>query len=78
MHKRTPGALLALLIAVFGLTLSGHAEAATGTKPDSIVTSTSATYSPVPTTGTYHYKVRAENCFGDGPWSAVKTFTVTQ
>ncbi|HEX6468292.1 MAG TPA: hypothetical protein VF069_04295 [Streptosporangiaceae bacterium] len=45
---------------------------------DSTVSSTSATYSPVPTTGTYHYKVRAQNCAGNGPWSAVKTFTVTQ
>ncbi len=45
---------------------------------DSTVYSPSATYSPVPTTGTYHYKVRAQNCAGNGPWSAVKTFTVTQ
>jgi hypothetical protein len=44
---------------------------------DSTVGSPSATYSPVPTTGTYHYKVRSQNCAGDGPWSAVKAFTVT-
>lgn len=44
---------------------------------DSTVTSPSATYSPVPTTGTYHYKLRAQNCAGDGPWSTVRTFTVT-
>ncbi|HVV19902.1 MAG TPA: hypothetical protein VHF06_10735 [Pseudonocardiaceae bacterium] len=44
---------------------------------DSTVYSPSATYSPVPTTGTYHYKVRSQNCAGNGPWSAVKTFTVT-
>jgi hypothetical protein len=45
---------------------------------DSTVQVPSATYSPVPTTGTYHYKVRAQNCAGNGAWSAVKTFTVTQ
>jgi beta-mannanase len=44
---------------------------------DSTVGSPSATYSPVPTTGTYHYKVRSQNCAGDGPWSVVKAFTVT-
>ncbi len=43
---------------------------------DSMVAQTHAVYSPVPTTGTYHYKVRAYNANGDGPWSAVKTFTV--
>lgn len=37
----------------------------------------SATFSPVPTTGTYKYAIRAGNCFGAGPWSATKTFTVT-
>jgi hypothetical protein len=44
---------------------------------DSTVTATSATYSPVPTTGTYHYKVRAQNASGSGPWSPVGTFTVS-
>lgn len=45
---------------------------------DSKTTVPSATYSPVPTTGVYHYKVRATNAAGAGPWSAVKTFTVTK
>jgi hypothetical protein len=44
---------------------------------DSTVGSPSATYSPVPTTGTYHYRVRSQNCAGDGPWSVVKAFAVT-
>jgi hypothetical protein len=45
---------------------------------DNIVTVTSATYSVVPTTGTYTYKIRAVNSVGNGPWSATQSFTVTQ
>lgn len=37
----------------------------------------SVTFSPVPTTGHYKYSVRALNCAGNGPWSAVLTFAVT-
>lgn len=36
----------------------------------------SFTYSPVPTTGTYTWRLRAGNCFGPGPWSATKSFKV--
>lgn len=43
---------------------------------DSSVPVTHAVYSPVPTTGTCHYKVSAHNTSGNGPWSAVQTFTV--
>jgi hypothetical protein len=43
---------------------------------DSQVTVPSAVYSPVPTTGTYHFKVRATNSDGAGPWSTVAAFTV--
>jgi hypothetical protein len=44
---------------------------------NSYVTALQAVYDVVPTTGTYHYKIRAYNAKGYGPWSAVKTFTVT-
>lgn len=37
----------------------------------------SVTFSPVPTTGHYKYSVRALNCAGPGPWSAVLAFAVT-
>jgi Fibronectin type III domain/Glycosyl hydrolase family 26 len=43
---------------------------------DSRVTATHVTY-VAPAKGTYHYKIRAYNAEGDGPWSAVKTFKVT-
>lgn len=49
-----------------------------GNYRDSIVTTTSATYDVVPATGTYTYKIRAVNSVGNGPWSAVQSFTVTQ
>jgi Glycosyl hydrolase family 26 len=45
---------------------------------DSIGSATSATYDVAPTTGTYTYQVRAGNCYGWGPWSATKSFTVKQ
>ena len=45
---------------------------------DNIVTSASATYDVVPTTGTYTYEIRAVNSVGNGPWSGDQTFTVTQ
>ena len=45
---------------------------------DNIVTTTSATYDVVPTTGTYTYKVRAVNSVNNGPWSGSESFTVTQ
>jgi hypothetical protein len=31
-----------------------------------------------PQSGPYTYQVRAGNCYGWGPWSATKSFTVTQ
>jgi hypothetical protein len=37
----------------------------------------SAVYSPVPARGTYHFKMRATNAAGSGPWSPVGTVTVT-
>jgi hypothetical protein len=45
---------------------------------ESIVTTNSATYDVVPTTGTYTYKVNAVNSVGIGPWSGTQSFTVTQ
>ena len=45
---------------------------------DSTVPKSSATYSPVPELGTYTYKVRARNCGGAGPWSALQSFAVTR
>jgi len=43
----------------------------------SLVKAPHAVYNNVPARGTYHYKVRAFNDHGPGPWSALKTFTVT-
>lgn len=45
---------------------------------DSVVSATSATYDVAPQLGTYTYNVRAGNCYGWGPWSATKSFKVTQ
>ena len=45
---------------------------------DNIVTTNSATYDVVPTTGAYTYKIRAVNSVGNGPWSDSQSFTVTQ
>lgn len=36
----------------------------------------SVTFSPVPTTGTYHFGIRAMNCAGNGPWSPNLSFKV--
>ena len=45
---------------------------------DNIVTTNSATYDVVPTTGAYTYQIRAVNSVGNGPWSSTQTFTVTR
>jgi hypothetical protein len=44
---------------------------------DKTTTAQSATFDVAPMRGTYHFKIAAVNSAGQGPWSAVKTVTVT-